>query len=107
MLKSKVPYGGHNGFIYLNVQSWYEARDICRMIYHGDEHEPLWREMTSVEPADLAPGGIVYWREPEWKQVVFGTVKKLGEVPTKPYPDPKPQKARKSKSVGKKDSKRR
>lgn len=107
MFKSRVPREGHRGLIHLNVHTWYAARAICRMLHHNEEHEHLWRQITAVSQSDLVPGDLVYWREPEWNEIVRGTVRKAGIVPT--YPD-LPAKAEVAKNMngnGKKHSKRR
>lgn len=83
MFKSKVPEGGHNGVIYLNTSTWFEARDICRRTYQDEVHEPLWREMDRLEPDALVLGDFVYWKDLEQREIRHGIVKKAGIIPTK------------------------
>ena len=84
LFKVKVPSGGHKGCIILNAHVWFDARGICRTLFHDTAFDANWRSMILVEPGDLTPGDVVYWLDRGHKEPRRGTVLKLGKVPTKP-----------------------
>ena len=53
--KVSVPNGGRGGFIFVESQSWFQARGICRRLYQDEVLEKNWREMVMIEPSALLP----------------------------------------------------
>ena len=60
---ASVPIEAPYQLIFVEADSWYAAREICRIVYHDESLEEYWRRMRLALPSMLSERDKIYYRD--------------------------------------------